>query len=112
MNLIPLVVMAVEATRKNAPKDQPHVLQTQRTQFETLLLEIAEYAEEWLTSAQSLGVAVRQEDRRVLPWDRSSLPVGGGERVGRPPVPRGPMPPTARSGGTRGRIPASNGSRA
>jgi hypothetical protein len=91
---------------------QPHVLQTQRTQFETLLLEIAEYAEEWLTSAQSLGVAVRQEDRRVLPWDRSSLPVGGGERVGRPPVPRGPMPPTARSGGTRGRIPASNGSRA
>lgn len=91
---------------------QPHVLQTQRTQFETLLLEIAEYAEEWLTSAQSLGVAVRQEDRRVLPWDRSSLPVGGGERVGRPPtMPRRPLPPTARAGGTRGRIPAPNGSR-
>src|SRR5271166_6841966 len=70
---------------------QPHVLQTQRSQFETLLLEIAENAEEWLTSAQSLGVAVRQEDRRVLPWDRSSLPVGGGERVGRPPMPRRPL---------------------
>ena len=53
---------------------QPHVLQTQRTQFETLVLEIAEYAEEWLTSAQSLGVAVRQEDRRVLPWDRPRCP--------------------------------------
>jgi hypothetical protein len=47
---------------------QPHVLQTQRVKFETLLLEIAEYAEEWLTSAQSMGVAMRQEDRRVLPW--------------------------------------------
>ena len=90
---------------------QPHVLQTQRAQFETLLLEIAEYAEEWLTSAQSLGVAVRQEDRRVLPWDRSSLPAGGGERLGRPSVPRQPMHPTARSGGTRGLIPARNGSR-
>src|SRR5215467_10427807 len=37
----------------------PHVLQTQRAQFEALLLEIAEYAEEWLTSAQSLGLAGR-----------------------------------------------------
>lgn len=100
---------------------QPHVLQTQRAQFETLLLEIAEYAEEWLTSAQSMGVAVRQEDRRVLPWDRSTLPVGGGERVERPPVPRRPMPPVARTGGTRvppvargtrGRAPVpANGSR-
>ena len=82
---------------------QPHVLQTQRTQFETLLLEIAEYAEEWLTSAQSMGVAVRQEDRRVMPWDRSNLPAGGGERVARPPLPRRPLPPIARTGGTRGR---------
>ena len=29
---------------------QPHILQTTRANFETLLLEIAEYAEEWLTS--------------------------------------------------------------
>jgi hypothetical protein len=91
---------------------QPHVLQTQRAKFETLLLEVAENAEEWLTSAQSLGVAIRQEDRRVMPWDRSNLPAAGGERVARPPLPRRPMPPTARSGGTRGRIPAANGSRA
>jgi len=91
---------------------QPHVLQTQRAKFETLLLEIAEYAEEWLTSAQSLGLAVRQEDRRVMPWDRSALPAGGGERVARPPVARRPMPPMARAGaGTRGRMPVPNGSR-
>jgi len=50
----------------------PHVLQTQRAQFETLLLEIAEYSEEWLTSAQSLGLAGRTPDRRVLPWDRTA----------------------------------------
>ncbi|MGE2736328.1 hypothetical protein [Mycolicibacterium vaccae] len=40
---------------------QPHVLQAQRAQFEALLLQIAEYAEEWLTSAQSLGLAARTD---------------------------------------------------
>ena len=46
---------------------QPHVLQAQRAQFEALLLQIAEYAEEWLTSAQSIGVARRTEStERVL----------------------------------------------
>lgn len=51
---------------------QPHVLETQRAQFEALLLEIAEYSEEWLTSAQSLGLATRTlSDRdRVLVRDR------------------------------------------
>jgi hypothetical protein len=43
---------------------QPHILQTTRTQFEALLIEIAEYAEEWLTSAQSLGVTVQPRGRR------------------------------------------------
>ena len=38
---------------------RPHILQTARAQFEALLLEIAEYAEEWLTSAESVGVARR-----------------------------------------------------
>jgi hypothetical protein len=51
---------------------QPHVLQTQRAQFEALLLEIAEYAEEWLTSAQAMGLASRRTSGRVLPWDRSA----------------------------------------
>lgn len=50
----------------------PHVLQTQRAQFEALLLEIAEYSEEWLTSAQSLGLAGRTTSNRVLPWDRTA----------------------------------------
>jgi len=50
----------------------PHVLQTQRAQFEALLLEIAEFAEEWLTSAQSLGLAGRTAGARVLPWDRAA----------------------------------------
>lgn len=50
---------------------QPHILQEQRAQFEALLLDIAEYAEEWLTSAQALGLASRQIDARILPWDRN-----------------------------------------
>lgn len=51
---------------------QKHVLNEQRAQFETLLLQVAEPAEEWLTSAQSLGVAQRNAGQRVLPWDQSS----------------------------------------
>ena len=47
-----------------------------------------------------------------MPWDRSNLPVGGGERVSRPPLPSRPMPPVARTGGTRGRTLSQNGSRA
>ena len=90
---------------------QPHVLQTQADPVRDVLLEIAEYAEEWLTSAQSLGVAVRQEDRRVLPWDRSNLPAGGGERVARPPL---PAPPAAAGRAHRrhaGPVPAARESR-
>jgi hypothetical protein len=47
---------------------QPFILQGERAQFETALLEIAEPAEEWLTSAQALGLAVRTGSDRVLPW--------------------------------------------
>jgi hypothetical protein len=47
-----------------------HVLQDNRAQFEATLLEIAEYAEEWLTSAQSLGLAERRPDARILPGGR------------------------------------------
>jgi hypothetical protein len=46
----------------------PHIMKMQRGQFEALLLEIAEFAEEWLTSAQSMGLARRMEANRVLPW--------------------------------------------
>jgi hypothetical protein len=38
---------------------QPHVLETDRTEFEAKLSSIADDAEEWLTSAQALGVARR-----------------------------------------------------
>src|SRR6516225_5055343 len=50
---------------------QPHILQTTRSQFETLLLEIAEQSEEWLTSAQAMGLAGRPASPRVLPWDQA-----------------------------------------
>lgn len=50
---------------------QPHILQTTRAQFETLLLEIAEQSEEWLTSAQAMGLAKRTGNVRVLPWDQT-----------------------------------------
>lgn len=50
---------------------QPHILQTTRSQFETLLLEIAEQSEEWLTSAQAMGLAKRPGTARVLPWDQT-----------------------------------------
>jgi hypothetical protein len=61
----------------------PHVLQTARAQFEALLLEIAEYAEEWLTSAQAMGIAERRGHSRVLPWDRTAPAP---QRNGRPPA--------------------------
>ncbi|HHY49875.1 MAG TPA: hypothetical protein GYA10_09025, partial [Alphaproteobacteria bacterium] len=62
---------------------QGHILQTQRPQFEALLLEVAEPAEEWLTSAQALGLARRTGDARVMPWDRATAtfttpPAGAG----------------------------------
>jgi hypothetical protein len=44
----------------------PHLLETTRAEFETLLLEIAEPAEEWITSAESLGLVRRVDGERVL----------------------------------------------
>jgi hypothetical protein len=58
---------------------QPHVLQTARAPFEALLLEIAENAEEWLTSAQAMGLTARTGNVRVLPWERSAPSPGRGE---------------------------------
>ncbi|MCA2213906.1 hypothetical protein [Jidongwangia harbinensis] len=55
---------------------QPHILQTSRAPFEALLLQIAEYAEEWLTSAEALGSAQRRPGARVLPFEgRAPLAV-------------------------------------
>jgi hypothetical protein len=69
---------------------QPHILQTTRSQFESLLLEIAEQSEEWLTSAQAMGLAGRPASQRVLPWEQSSpTPVRSN---GKPPQVRGKHP--------------------
>jgi hypothetical protein len=78
---------------------QPHVLESRRAQFETRLLQIAEPAEEWLTSAESLGLTRRQAVARTsLPWDRPRPP-----RDPRPAPPPGPA--------ARVRPPALDGSR-
>jgi hypothetical protein len=64
---------------------QPHILQTTRSQFETLLLEIAESSEEWLTSAQAMGLSKRTGSHRVLPWDQSQptpIRTNGRQKVG------------------------------
>src|SRR5271156_1628059 len=63
----------------------PHILTTTRAQFETLLLEIAENAEEWLTSAQAMQLAGRTSGNRVLPWSRTAPPTAA---PGRPTGPR------------------------
>jgi hypothetical protein len=64
---------------------QPHILQTTRSQFETLLLEIAEQSEEWLTSAQAMGMGKRTGSQRVLPWDQTQptpLKANGRHKAG------------------------------
>jgi hypothetical protein len=83
--------MAVAAREMFRWLAQPHILKTQRAEFETLLLEIVESAEEWLTSAQSLGLAQRTNLGGVLPFDRSSMAPTGGT-LGTPSGRRGSMP--------------------
>ena len=48
------------------------ILQAGRTQFEAALRDIAEPSEEWITSAETLGLADRRSSARggALPWDR------------------------------------------
>ncbi|MCW2846632.1 MAG: hypothetical protein JWR90_606 [Marmoricola sp.] len=48
----------------------PHILETARGEFEALLMNIAEPAEEWLTSAQAMSLARRTGSDRVLPWEQ------------------------------------------
>jgi len=68
---------------------QPHILQTTRSQFETLLLEIAEQSEEWLTSAQPMGLSKRTGSHRVLPWDQTQptpVKANGRQKAGVSPI--------------------------
>ena len=70
---------------------EPYVLRTNRTDFETLLYRIAEYAEEWLSSEEGMRLS------RPTPPPRNVYVQGP------PPVGRRPDPVFARS---RGRMPA------
>lgn len=67
---------------------QPHVMQEQREQFEALLLEIADAAEEWITSAQSVGAARRAgaNAERIRPA------LLTGRVLSRPPAATAPLP--------------------
>lgn len=46
-----------------------YILNTSRSEFEALLREIADPAEEWLTSAETLGVAFRGHTQRVVQFE-------------------------------------------
>ncbi|HEY0377176.1 MAG TPA: hypothetical protein VGC87_09480 [Pyrinomonadaceae bacterium] len=57
---------------------QPHLLQTARAQFEALLLQVAEHAEEWLMSAESIGLTEQRRPRgRVLSLARGDRVADG-----------------------------------
>jgi hypothetical protein len=61
---------------------QPHILQSTRAQFEALLQQIAEPAEEWLMSAESLGIAEqRRRGGRVVSLPRARPLARNGQRV-------------------------------
>ena len=98
----------------------PHIMEKTRGQFEALLMEIAESAEEWLTSAQALSLARRTGSDRVLPWEqmgRSGLAVRYDERSPIAIPPAGLGAPTYPSrggtgtyrGGRSGRRPVTSG---
>jgi hypothetical protein len=61
---------------------QPHILQTARAQFEALLQQVAEPAEEWLMSAESLGLSEQRRTRgRVISMPRDRAAAGNGDRA-------------------------------
>lgn len=94
----------------------PHILETSRGEFETLLMDIAEPAEEWLTSAQAMSLARRTGSDRVLPWEQLgqsgiAVPVSERSPVTVPPVvqPRRVAPPVYPRRGGRGTYRGSRG---
>lgn len=61
---------------------QPHILQTTRAQFEALLQQVAEPAEEWLMSAESIGLQEQRRPRgRVISMPRDLRAPRDGQRV-------------------------------
>jgi hypothetical protein len=73
-----------------------HVMETGRGQFEALLMEIAEPAEEWLTSAQAMSLARRTGTDRVMPWEQLGQSGVAARYAERSPA---LLPPAARAGG-------------
>jgi hypothetical protein len=57
---------------------QEHVLNQNRPEFEALLLTIADHVEEWLTSAETLGL-VKQQMTRPVSLNGHKLPARSGE---------------------------------
>lgn len=61
---------------------QPHILQTTRAQFEALLQQVAEPAEEWLMSAESIGLSEQRRPRgRVISMQQPRRAARDGQRV-------------------------------
>ena len=94
----------------------PHVLETGRGEFETHLMDIAEPAEEWLTSAQAMSLARRTGSDRVLPWEQLgqsgvAAPVAERSPLTVPPIvqPRRTAPPVYPRRGGRGTYRGSRG---
>ncbi len=73
-----------------------HVMETGRGQFEALLMEIAEPAEEWLTSAQAMSLARRSGTDRVMPWEQLGQAGVAARYAERSPS---QLPASARRGG-------------
>ncbi|HAG83277.1 MAG TPA: hypothetical protein DCL61_19570 [Cyanobacteria bacterium UBA12227] len=48
---------------------QKYILNSSRAEFEALLREIADVVEEWLTSAETLGIAYRGHTQRVVTFE-------------------------------------------
>lgn len=94
----------------------PHILETGRGEFETMLMDIAEPAEEWLTSAQAMSLARRTGTDRVLPWEQLgqsgiAAPVAERSPLTVPPItqPRRVAPPVYPARGGRGTYRGSRG---
>jgi hypothetical protein len=47
---------------------QPYILESARTQFEALLVTVAEFVEEWQTSAESVGASEQRTRSEVVDW--------------------------------------------
>lgn len=60
---------------------QNYIRTTTRAEFETHLRLIAEDAEEWLTSAQALGIADRRASATVIPMERRTVAASNGRRT-------------------------------